>query len=101
MKIQLYTMIQRSGENSILRKKDGVYTLLNPVAIEFFDKPFDPSYYTDSPGKPVDQSVAEAASKTSLLLDRSCENYKIVNKFMYGIPEDAEIYPACVQDVKK
>lgn len=48
MKIQLYVTPVKSGAKSIIRKMDGVYTLLNPVGTATDD------YYYKNPGYPCD-----------------------------------------------
>lgn len=82
MKIQLYVSPYKIGAKSIIRKKDGMYTLLDPIG------PAKDDYYYNSPGYPCDQGWAASLPKRGLI----DPDYPIEGWFLYKIPEDAEIY---------
>lgn len=82
MKIQLYVTPVKSGAKSIIRKMDGVYTLLDPVGTATDD------YYYNNPGYPCDQGWAASVTKRGLLDPAN----PAVGYLLYKIPEDAEIY---------
>lgn len=82
MKIQLYVTPVKSGPKSIIRKKDGVYTLLDPIG------PATNDYYYNDPGYPCDQGWAASVPKRGLL----DPDAKAVGSLLYKIPEDAEVY---------
>lgn len=86
MKIQLYVTPGHSGAQSIIRKKDGVYTLLTPVGI--CDDPFKNggNYYIDAKGFPCDQKTVDAMVKHPII------NSRAIGKLFYHIPDDIELY---------
>lgn len=86
MKIQLYAVQSLDGAGSIIRKKDGFYTRLNPS--NMVKNPFSGgrNYYIDDEGLPIDQKYAETVEKQPILSSRS------IASVMYKIPDDVEIY---------
>lgn len=98
MKIQLYITQQISGPQSIIRKLDGVYTLLDPINIAFpninVTAEMKCDYYTKSVGTPCNQKRMANRRKHGLLYDATTgKGYQAFNAVMYGIPETADIYP--------
>ena len=82
MKIQLYVSPYKIGAKSIIRKKDGVYTLLDPIG------PATDDYYYNSPGYPCNQSWAASLPKRGLIWPED----PVAGQMLYKIPKDAEIY---------
>lgn len=88
MKIQLYVTQAVSGANSIIRKMDGIYTMLTPYEIANPQAPYPPKdYYITAQGRTCDQDWARNTTKSALLRkDDFASNY-----MLYGIGRDAEI----------
>lgn len=93
MKIQLYMSPEKSGAHSIIRKLDGVYTLLSPVEIAFPRRRLTTEelgeYYMTYPGRECNQDWAETLNKSALLWTDSGAH----NRLFYGIPDEVELYP--------
>lgn len=86
MKIQLYVTPKFSGAYSIIRKKDGVYTLLNPSSIVADPFKDGGNYWIDAEGRPCDQKTVDSMEKIPLIDNRAFA------KLFYRIPDEAEIY---------
>lgn len=85
MKIQLYVTPAISGGYPIIRRLDGEYTLVKGGGTVP-----GKGYYLTAKGQPCSQEWAAHIKKEPLLMKRA--DGKPVNGFMYGIPDDVEIY---------
>lgn len=88
--IQLYVAPSLNGHHSIIRKLDGVYSLVPAHDTPNADikYPLPRGYYADVPGISCNQAWAASVVKYPLLdPDGSAKN-----RLFYGIDRDAEIY---------
>ena len=85
--MQLYATPALSGAYSIIRLKDGEYTLVGDYSVS---KGIT-NYYETAEGRPCSTEWAKHVKKVSLLAQRPKGN--AFNRLMYGVRDEIEIYP--------